>query len=48
MLTGVGMFLVCMGVTEKEILNAPGFAVKGHPMASCTVRMVFVSRCETR
>lgn len=28
--------------------NVPGFAVKGQPMASCTVRMVLVSRCETR
>ena len=33
--------------SDKEE-NVPGFAVNGHPIANCTVNMVFVSRWLTR
>jgi hypothetical protein len=37
-----------MGWRLREFENLPGFAVKGHPIANCTVRIVFVSLWLTR
>lgn len=38
----IGFFLNAILLVRYQ--NSPGFAVNGHPIANCTVKMVFVSR----